>query len=48
MALVAAAIAFHWIPINLETLELESEDVGAAGIIVLVAIICFVASYVSS
>lgn len=46
-ALVAAAVAFAFIPLNHKTLELETDHVGAPGIIVLVAIICFVASYVS-
>ncbi|EON62414.1 hypothetical protein W97_01636 [Coniosporium apollinis CBS 100218] len=44
-SLVIAAVAFHWIPIDTETLELQTEDAGWAGIVVLVAIIIFVASY---
>ncbi|KAI9733862.1 MAG: myo-inositol transporter [Cirrosporium novae-zelandiae] len=46
-SLVLAAIAFSYIPINLDTLELETDDAGWAGIVVLVAIILFVAFYAS-
>lgn len=45
LSLTLAAIAFHYIPINNHTLELETDQAGWAGIVVLVAIILFVASY---
>lgn len=45
VCLVVAAIAFHWVPINQSTLELTSHVVGWPAILVLVAMICFVAFY---
>jgi MFS transporter, SP family, solute carrier family 2 (myo-inositol transporter), member 13 len=39
------AIAFHFIPVNLETLELEATNVSTPAIVVLVFIICFVFFY---
>lgn len=44
-ALALAAIAFHFIPIDVHTLELETDNPGWAGIVVLVAIVLFVAFY---
>ena len=41
-----AAVAFHYIPIN-HDLVLESDNVGWAGIVVLVTIICYVACFSS-
>ena len=43
--LVLAAIAFHYIPLDRDTLTLETDQAGWAGIVVLVAIIFYVASY---
>lgn len=45
ICMLIAAIAFHWIPINTKTLELESTSVGWAGSLVLVTIICYVAFF---
>lgn len=47
LCMLTAAVAFHWIPINLQTLELEGGNVGGAGIIILVAIIVYVACFSS-
>lgn len=47
ITLAIAAIAFHWIPINLKTLEVTSENVGWPGTLVLVCIIVFVGFYSS-
>ncbi|CAK1360802.1 Myo-inositol transporter 1 [Cercospora beticola] len=47
ICMMIAAIAFHYIPINLSTLELETDDAGWAGIVVLVTIICYVGFYSS-
>lgn len=43
--LLAVAIAFHFIPVNLNTLELEATSVSAPAIVVLVFIIWFVFFY---
>jgi MFS transporter, SP family, solute carrier family 2 (myo-inositol transporter), member 13 len=43
--LVAVAIAFHFIPVNLDTLELEASNVSTPAIVVLVFIIWFVFFY---
>jgi SP family myo-inositol transporter-like MFS transporter 13 len=43
--LVAAAVAFSFIPVNASTLELENESVSPAAIVVLVFIIWFVFFY---
>jgi len=43
--LLAVAVAFHFIPVNLETLELEAASVTAPAIVVLVFIIWFVFFY---
>lgn len=45
VCLVMAAIAFHWVPMDHKTLELTSDVVGWPAILVLVAIILFVAFY---
>lgn len=42
LTLVVAAVAFHFIPIDRETLSLEIQSVNWAGILVLVMIIFFV------
>ena len=47
-SLILVAIAFHYIPIDLATLELETDQAGWAGIVVLVAIIVYVASYATA
>jgi SP family myo-inositol transporter-like MFS transporter 13 len=41
--MVAAAVTFSYIPVNTSTLELETDQVGWPGPVVLVAIICYVA-----
>jgi len=46
ICMLAVAVAFHWIPIS-KDLVLESNNVGGAGIIVLVCIILYVAFYSS-
>ncbi|RSM14966.1 hypothetical protein CEP52_001092 [Fusarium oligoseptatum] len=43
--LVIAAIVFHWIPLDQNTLELTSSKVGWPAIVVLVSMILFVAFY---
>ncbi|KAJ4347453.1 hypothetical protein N0V95_005415 [Ascochyta clinopodiicola] len=43
--LLAVAVAFHWIPVNTATLELEQKDISTAAIVVLVFIIFFVITY---
>lgn len=45
--LVIAAVAFHFIPINLHTLEVESDEIGWPGYLLIVIIICFVGFYSS-
>lgn len=45
--LLIAAVAFSYIPINLATLEVESNEIGWPGIVLIVTIICFVAVYSS-
>ncbi|CAK7201046.1 hypothetical protein SEUCBS139899_003747 [Sporothrix eucalyptigena] len=46
--LVVASIIFHWIPINLATMDLEPDTtVGATEIVVLICMILFVAAYSS-
>ncbi|KAI7232039.1 myo-inositol transporter [Hortaea werneckii] len=45
VCLVLAAIAFHWVPMDHKTLELTSDVVGWPAILVLVAMILFVAFY---
>ncbi|KAF2475058.1 putative transporter [Lindgomyces ingoldianus] len=47
ICLLIAAVSFHFIPINLSTLELESDTVGWPGIVLLVTIICYVAFFSS-
>jgi MFS transporter, SP family, solute carrier family 2 (myo-inositol transporter), member 13 len=46
ICMLVAAVAFHYIPIN-HDLVLESDNVGWAGIVVLVTIICYVACFSS-
>jgi SP family myo-inositol transporter-like MFS transporter 13 len=43
--LLSVAVAFHWIPVNTSTLELEQKAVSTAAIVVLVFIIFFVITY---
>jgi SP family myo-inositol transporter-like MFS transporter 13 len=43
--LLSVAVAFHWIPVNTSTLELEQKDISTAAIVVLVFIIFFVITY---
>ncbi|WQF84180.1 Putative major facilitator, sugar transporter, major facilitator superfamily [Colletotrichum destructivum] len=45
VCLAIAAIAFHWIPLDNDTLKLTSQEVGWPAILVLVAMIMFVAFY---
>jgi SP family myo-inositol transporter-like MFS transporter 13 len=47
ICLLIAAIAFHFIPINLHTLEVESNNIGWPGYLLIVIIICFVGFYSS-
>jgi SP family myo-inositol transporter-like MFS transporter 13 len=47
ICLVVAAVAFSYIPINLKTLEVESDNIGWPGMLLIVVIILFVASYSS-
>ncbi|KZM21318.1 uncharacterized protein EKO05_0007966 [Ascochyta rabiei] len=43
--LLSVAVAFHWIPVNTSTLELEQKAISTAAIVVLVFIIFFVITY---
>lgn len=43
--LLSVAVAFHWIPVNTSTLELEQKTISTAAIVVLVFIIFFVITY---
>ncbi|KAF3032528.1 myo-inositol transporter [Didymella heteroderae] len=45
VGLMSVAIAFHWIPVNTTTLELEQKEISSAAIVVLVFIIFFVIMY---
>lgn len=45
VCLAAAAIAFHWIPIDLNTLEVVDDNISTPAYIVLAALILFVAFY---
>ncbi|TEA13156.1 Myo-inositol transporter 1 [Colletotrichum sidae] len=45
VCLVMAAVAFHWIPIDNNTLKLTSDSIGWAAYLVLVSMILFVAFY---
>lgn len=45
--LVIAAVSFSYIPIDLHTLEVQSDEIGWPGIVLIVTIICFVAFYSS-
>lgn len=47
ICLVVAAVAFSYIPINLHTLEVESDNIGWPGMLLIVVIILFVAFYSS-
>lgn len=47
VALAIVAVAFRFIPINLSTLALETDNAGWAGVLVLVMIVVFVAFYAS-
>lgn len=45
VCLVVAAIAFHWVPIDLQTLQVTSDEIGWPAYLVLVCMIGFVAFY---
>jgi SP family myo-inositol transporter-like MFS transporter 13 len=45
ICMLIAAVSFSYIPINLSTLEVESDQVGWPGTLVLVTIICYVGFY---
>ena len=45
VCLVVAAIAFHWVPIDLQTLAVTSDKIGWPAYLVLVTMILFVAFY---
>ena len=45
VCLVAAAIAFNWVPIDLHTLQVTSDEIGWPAYVVLVCMIGFVAFY---
>lgn len=45
VALAIAAVAFHWVPIDLKTLQLTTDEIGWPAILVLVMMIMFVAFY---
>ncbi|KAE8154596.1 general substrate transporter [Aspergillus avenaceus] len=47
ICMLIASVSFSYIPVNLDTLEVESDNVGWPGILVLVTIICYVACYSS-
>ncbi|KAJ5949261.1 Major facilitator superfamily domain general substrate transporter [Penicillium verhagenii] len=47
ICMIVALVAFMYIPVNLHTLEVENSQVGWPGVLVLVAIICYVACYSS-
>lgn len=47
ICMIVAVVAFRYIPIDTETLVVESSNVGWPGTLVLVAIICYVACYSS-
>ncbi|KAK5719445.1 hypothetical protein LTR15_007969 [Elasticomyces elasticus] len=45
ICMLIAAVAFHYIPIDLATLTVESDNVGCPGVLVLVTIIIYVGFY---
>jgi SP family myo-inositol transporter-like MFS transporter 13 len=47
VCLIIAAVSFSYIPINLQTLEVESDDIGWPGMLLIVVIIIFVACFSS-
>lgn len=47
ICMMIAAVAFSYIPINLSTLELETDNPGWAGTLVIVTIVCYVGFYSS-
>ena len=47
LCMIVAVIAFRYIPVDLNTLTVETKEIGWPGILVLVAIICYVAFYSS-
>lgn len=47
ICMIVAVVAFMYIPVNLQTLEVETSQVGWPGDLVLVAIICYVACFSS-
>jgi SP family myo-inositol transporter-like MFS transporter 13 len=47
ICLTIAAISFHFIPIDVHTLEVQSDEIGWPGYLLIVIIICFVGFYSS-
>lgn len=47
VCMLVAAVSFIYIPINLSTLELETDNAGWAGTLVIVTIVCYVGFYSS-
>ncbi|KAJ5172129.1 hypothetical protein N7492_004722 [Penicillium capsulatum] len=47
ICMAVAVAAFRYIPVNTDTLVVESKQIGWPGVLVLVAIICYVACYSS-
>jgi SP family myo-inositol transporter-like MFS transporter 13 len=47
VCLIIAAVSFHFIPIDLHTLEVQSDQIGWPGYLLIVIIICFVGFYSS-
>ncbi|KAF1993779.1 putative transporter [Amniculicola lignicola CBS 123094] len=47
VCLVIAAVSFSYIPINLKTLEVQSNTIGWPGIVLIITIVCFVACFSS-
>ncbi|KAF2827763.1 sugar transporter [Ophiobolus disseminans] len=47
ICLVIAAVAFHYIPIDLHTLEVQSDEIGWPGYLLIVIIVLFVGFYSS-
>lgn len=47
ICMIVAVVAFQYIPVNTDTLALETKHVGWPGTLVLVAIICYVACFSS-
>lgn len=47
ICIIVAVVAFRYIPVNTDTLALETKHVAWPGTVVLVAIICYVACFSS-